>query len=292
MEPIVEPIRVAIRDRVRGLVAGEPGRRTVEDLSSREDDGWYGADSPVRLIHADASMFPAGVRALLLQSLHPLPMAAVVDQSGFRDDPWGRLQRTAAFIARTTYGSSSQAAAACEVVRRVHGTVKGTTPDGRPYDASDPHLLEWVHVAEVDSFVKAHKVYGTTKLSAADYDRYADELARVAIELGVDDPPRTMAGVAERIDAFRPELEGTQAAREACRFLARPRELGVAAQVPYAAIFTAGAALLPAWARFMLRLPVFPVSERLLLRPVASQVLDVFRWATNDAPSAARVTAA
>ena len=100
-------------------------------------------------------MFAGGLRALLLQSLHPLAMAAVAEHSDYRGDPWGRLQRTSYFLAVTTFGPASDAQQAVDRVRAVHQHVTGTAPDGRPYRASDPHLLPWVHIAETDSFLRA-----------------------------------------------------------------------------------------------------------------------------------------
>ena len=110
-------------------------------------------------VHADASMFPGGVAALLLQSLHPLAMAGVAGHSGYKGDPWGRLQRTSHFLATTTFGTVEDAEATIARVRAIHERVRGRDPKGRPYRASDPHLLRWVHVAEAHSFLTAHQRY-------------------------------------------------------------------------------------------------------------------------------------
>ena len=77
-------------------------------------------------------MFVGGIRALLLQSLHPLAMAGVAGHSGYRGDPWGRLQRTSYFLAVTTFGLASDAQAATRRVRAIHERVTGTAPDGAP----------------------------------------------------------------------------------------------------------------------------------------------------------------
>ena len=105
-------------------------------------------------------MFVGGIRALLLQTLHPAAMRAVSDHSGYRGDMWGRLNRTSHFLAVTTFGTAADAQASVDMVRRIHERVVGTMDDGTPYAASDPHLLAWVHLAEVDSFLRAHTVYG------------------------------------------------------------------------------------------------------------------------------------
>ena len=70
---------------------------------------WFADDSVIRRVHSDSSMFVGGLRALLLQSLHPLAMAGVANHSDYRSDPWGRLQRTADFLATTTFGPASMA---------------------------------------------------------------------------------------------------------------------------------------------------------------------------------------
>ena len=111
-------------------------------------------------------MMTGGVSALLLQALHPMALAGVWDHSTFRTDILGRLRRTATFIAGTTYGNKHDALALIERVKRIHLSVTGMAPDGRPYRASDPELLTWVHVAEVSSFLKAHLRYVNPLLSA------------------------------------------------------------------------------------------------------------------------------
>ena len=111
-------------------------------------------------------MFIGGIRAVLLQTMHPAAMQAVADHSGYRGDMWGRLARTSQFLAVTTFGTIDHAEQAIRAVRTIHERVTGTMPDGTPYAASDPHLLAWVHAAEVDSFLLAHQTYGARPLDA------------------------------------------------------------------------------------------------------------------------------
>ena len=94
-------------------------------------------------------------------------MTAVAEHSGYRGDMWGRLARTSTFLAATTFATATDAQASVDVVRRIHDRITGTMPDGTPYVASDPHLLMWVHVAEIDSFLRAHVRYGKHKLDQA-----------------------------------------------------------------------------------------------------------------------------
>jgi uncharacterized protein (DUF2236 family) len=228
-------------------------------------------------------MFVGGLRALLLQSLHPLAMAGVAAHSGYRGDPWGRLQRTSYFLAVTTFGVEADALAAIERVRRVHQRVRGTAPDGRPYAASDPHLLRWVHVAEVDSFLATHQRFGSRPLDAGERDAYVADTARVARALGVLDPPESEAELADALAAFRPELRGTREARAAARFVLLRPPLPTVVRPAYAALASAAVASLPAWARWPLRLPYLPLTEAAVARPAGAAIVRTLRWAMTPA---------
>src|SRR3954447_3631416 len=173
----LDPVRTWVATHVRRAVTGRNGNLRHRDLFGTEGDRWFDEDAVIRRVHADSAMFVGGLRALLLQSLHPLAMAGVAEHSDYRADPWGRLQRTADFIAVTTFGNVAMAEQAVAVVHRVHERVVGVAPDGRPYAANDPHLLAWVHIAEVDSFLTAHQRFGSAPLDPDDADRYVHDVA-------------------------------------------------------------------------------------------------------------------
>ncbi|MFF8833332.1 oxygenase MpaB family protein [Streptomyces sp. NPDC015131] len=282
-----------VRERLgRGLfarVAGPEGPVTRARIHDTPGPRWFGPGRPIRTVHGDASMFIGGLRALLLQSLHPLAMAAVDAHSGYRGDPWGRLQRTSTFLAVTTYGTAADARRAVETVRAVHERVRGTTPDGEPYHAADPHLLGWVHVAEVDSFLTAHQRYGARPLDAAGCDAYIADTAHVAAALGVVDPPRDRAELAARLDAYRPELRATREAREAARFILLRPPLPWAARAPYAVLAANAVATLPPWARRPLGLPPrLPGLEDTVVRASGHALTGTIRWAMRPAPPPGR----
>ena len=111
-------------------------------------------------------------------------MAGVAEHSSYREDPLGRLRRTAAFVAATTFGTVAEAEAAIAQVQRVHRRVKGTAPDGRAYSADDPDLVTFIHVAEVSSFLASSRRYGPRPLTPEQCDRYFEEVAPVALALG------------------------------------------------------------------------------------------------------------
>jgi uncharacterized protein (DUF2236 family) len=239
---------------------------------------WFAADRPIRRVHGDAAMFVGGLRALLLQSLHPQAMIAVAQHSDYRNDPWGRLQRTSNFLAATTYGTADDAQRAVDRVRRVHQYVKGTGADGLPYRADDPHLLRWVHVAEADSFLRCHQRYGTRPLDAAGCDGYVEDAARIAVALGVPDPPRTRSELSAALRSYRPELRATPEAIEAARFLVRTPPLPLVARGPYALLAATAVAELPAWARGELRLPRPHFAEAALVPPAGHGIVGAVRW--------------
>ena len=160
----------------------------------------------------------------------------------------------------------------------MHDRVVGVTPEGVPYDATDPHLLRWVHLAEMDSFLAAHQRYGTPRLDAEQRDGYVADMARVGAAVGVIDPPRTEAEMRTALAAYRPELRGTKNARDAARFLMRPSQLPVVAYGPYAVLAAAAVSSLPWWARLPLRLPLLPVTETVMVRPASKALMEVIRW--------------
>jgi len=236
-------------------------------------------DSLVRRIHGDLpAMLIGGLSALLFQMLHPLAMAGVAQHSNYRSDPLGRLERTAAFLGTTTFGSQEDARAAIARVRLVHSRVTGTANDGRRYSAADPDLLSWVHAAEVSSFLAASRVYAQVRPTRAEEDDYLDQMARVALDLGAVDVPRSVAELDAYFAEVRPRLHLTSEAREARNFVLRgvgrwPHEIAT-----YALLVSAAQGVLPTWARRQLRLPALPAGDRLAVRPSARLLGSAFRW--------------
>ncbi|WP_285736823.1 oxygenase MpaB family protein [Kitasatospora phosalacinea] len=251
---------------VRRRVHGAPGPRP------------FGPDRPIRRVHGDAAMFVGGLAALLVQLLHPSAMAAVAAHSGYRSDPWGRLQRTSTFLAVTTFGTADDARAAVERVRAVHARIRGTTAAGVRYRADDPHLLAWVHAAETDSFLRAHQAYGAAPLDPAGCDGYVADTAEVAAALGVERPPRSRAELDAVLRSYRPELARTAEAREAARFLLLHPPLPWAVRPAYGALAAAAAALPAPEHRALLGLPADRLSAA-AVRPLGLAVVRTIRWA-------------
>ena len=261
---------------VRSRVASDPSDTRIFTAPGPR---WFPPDAPIRTVHADAAMFVGGLRALVLQSLHPLAMAGVAGHSGYRGDPWGRLQRTSRFLAATTFGPTEVAERTVAQVRAVHRRVRGTAPDGRPYRADDPHLLRWVHVAEVDSFLRAHHRFGERPLSDRQRDEYVAQVGFVSSKLGVLDPPQSVADLRDVLASYRPELGGTPEARDTARFLLLYPPIPLLARPAYALISAAAVSMLPAWARRMLLLPPpLPIADDVIGRLTGGLATRAFRW--------------
>lgn len=280
-------VRTRLGKIVFDRVAGAEGPDRHERIHNAAGQRWFADDRPIRMVHADSSMFIGGLRALLLQSLHPLAMAGVAGHSGYRGDPWGRLQRTSYFLAVTTFGLASDAEAAVARVKSVHERVRGTAPDGRAYSAADPHLLRWVHLAEVDSFLTTFQRYGAAPLDADGRDGYVADTARVAQALGIADPPQSETELYEQLESYRPELRGTAQARSAARFLLLQPPLPAIARPPYAVLAAASVASLPAWARWPLRLPYLPLAEATVVSAAGIGIVRILRWITAPVPQSA-----
>ncbi|MCE1178379.1 MAG: DUF2236 domain-containing protein [Micrococcales bacterium] len=241
---------------LRSKVAGDDAARLRAQIWDSPGARWFDRDDPICRVHEHAAMYSGGIASLLLQSLHPGAMAGVAGHSGYRSDPWGRLQRTSYYIAATTFGTIKLAEETIDRVRSIHERVRGKDHRGRPYAAGDPHLLRWVHVAEISTFLAAHQAYSATPLSAAEADHYVDQTRVAAERLGAGDLPRTVAGLEATLAAYRPELEVSPAAEDAAAFLLHEPPLPLIARPGYALVARGGVALLPGHARTALGLEV------------------------------------
>jgi len=235
----------------------------VSTPASLDDSvGLFGPESVTWRVHADPLLIVGGLRALLLQALHPLALAGVAEHSGFRADPWGRLGRTAEFVGVLSYGTRSEAVKAAARVRGAHRGLTGVEPEtGTPYRVDDPALLLWVHCCEVESFLTTAR-RGGADLSDADADAYLREQGLAAELIGVprEDVPAERADLAEYFTDMKPLLRATAESRRAARFLLAPPmpawvQVLTPARPAWGGLATLAFGLLPGWARKMYRLP-------------------------------------
>ncbi len=220
------------------------------------DDGFFGPGSVTWRLHADLSAPVAGLRSLLLQALHPLAMAGVDQHSQWRDDPADRFASTAAYVVTTTYGDRATARAAAERVRKIHEHVRGTDPvTGKPYAASDPALLIWVHAALVDSGLAAAARYGMA-LTAAEQDQYVAEMTAAAKLVGVPaasfaegGAPASVAELSAYFEAVRPSLAASQSTADTSAYLIGMPDVEPELAGAWEVLAAAAVTSLPGWAR-------------------------------------------
>ncbi len=278
-------VRENIGKSLRDRVAGPNGEQRMMQLMDPAAPRWFTEDRPIRRVHADAAMFIGGLRALLVQSLHPLAMAGVAQHSDYRNDPWGRLQRTADFLAATSFGPADEAQRTIDVINRVHERVVGVASDGRAYSARDPHLLRWVHIIEIDSFLVAHQRFGEFPLDAVGRDEYVKDTAVIARKLGVPAPPESVRALRDQISSYRSEVRGTKESRDAMRYLLLEPPLPPVARAGYGLLVAATLSTLPRWSRAHLGLPYLPITERFALQPLGDAITRVVRWAMPPRPT-------
>lgn len=232
------------------------------------DDGLFGPASVTWTVHADPVFPVAGVRALLLQALHPVTMAAVAQHGGFADDFWGRLERTVQYVTTVTFGEADEARRTIARVRGLHRRLRGTDPrSGEPFRVDEPDLLLWVHCCQVESFLGTARRAGAPIDSAA-ADRYVAEQVLAAELIGIPAgmAPTTTTGLADYFDAIRPDLAVSDDARRAVKQLAVPPmaswvRLLTPAWPAWLTLAGLAAGLLPRWARRMYRLPGLPTTD-------------------------------
>lgn len=239
------------------------------ERGAQRDTGLFGPDSVTWRIHADPSMLLGGFRALMLQAVHPLVMAGFDDNSFFRGDPWGRLQRTGQWLATVTYGSTEEAVDAGATLRRIHAGLRpGVEPEtGLSYRVDDPELLLWVHCTEVESFLSTYRRSGG-ELARGEGDRYVAEMRASAQLVGLDPAavPASEAQIERYYREVRPQLRVTTVARRNVLWgfappMPRWVALGTPARPAWAALVGVAAGLLPPWARRLYRLPGLPTTD-------------------------------
>jgi uncharacterized protein (DUF2236 family) len=226
------------------------------------DLGLFGPDSVTWRVHAEPILWFAGYRALLLQSLHPRALAGVLQNSNFRDDPWGRLIRTARFYGEVVYGDTPTARGAGRRVRAIHARLGGVDPaTGEAFRVDEADLLRWVYVTATESFCSTAQRAGLA-LTPAEVDRYYDEQREVAGLVGLDpaDVPADAAGIEAYYSSVLPALRADADARATARFLASPSfPWGIEWWTPVRPLWIGVSAfafsLLPPWARRLYGLP-------------------------------------
>ena len=274
--PNRRPVAVAtLRARLLTALSGDPNGTPpwVLELAEGDDAGLFAEDGAAWTVHGGMGTMVAGIRALLLQALHPGALAGVHDWSRYREDPIGRLTGTVRWVICLTYGSRAHAQRETERVGRFHRRVTGTYHDAdgaeRAYSAGDPELAAWVHLAFTDAFLVCHQTWGAPIPGGA--DAYVAEWSTAGKLMRVEHPPMTEAELRLRMNDYlvRGVLRRDERVDDVVRFLRRPPFRGQPAMsLAYRVLFASAVASIPPQLRRMLGVRRTPLPVVTLTRAV------------------------
>jgi len=288
---MIRSIQKNIGLRFRALLCGDPSGVPpwLGTVAEGNGPGFFLPEDAPWIVHCDMATLVGGVRALLMQALHPGSLAGVRNHSRYKNDPLGRLAGTIQWLTVTTFASRESILREAGRVRGMHGKVKGTYRDAqgntRTYDAADPELLLWVHIAFMDSFLRCHQTYSATPIPGG-ADAYVRLWARSVEPLGVHNAPLDEASLLDEVRRFEPQLAVTEDTREVLEWLQRP-PLPWMAGLVYRLLFQAAYLTLPVTYQQWFGLRVLP---RGIVVPVTRFFLRFLRFAVgpeNPIPDAA-----
>lgn len=230
----------------------------LDSAAGRATDlGYFGPESISWRVLGDPLAMAGGLRALLLQALHPEAMVLMDAKTTFRDQPWDRIRRTAEFVATVTYAPTAEVDAGAARVRRIHARLGIGAPD----------QLAWVHNCEVDSFLVSSRLSGLD-LTGAEADQYVREQRIAGRLVGVPEDlmPSTTSELAEYFQQIRPKLRLTREAVRGARYVVAPPmslrvELLTPARLGWTSLSALAIGMLPRWARRMYGLPATPIGD-------------------------------
>jgi uncharacterized protein (DUF2236 family) len=265
--------------KFRALLCGDPSGQPpwLGAVAAGQGPGFFLPEDAPWIVHGDMATLVGGVRALLMQALHPGSLAGVRNHSRYENDPLGRLAGTIQWLTVTTFAARVSIMREAGRVRGMHGKVRGTYTDShgqeRTYDASDPHLLMWVHIAFMESFLRCHQTYSFTPIPGG-ADDYIRLWAKSVEPLGLLGAPHSEADMLATIDSFHEELTVSDQTREVLQWLRKP-PLPFVASIAYRLLYQAAYLTLPASYQAMIGMPVWP---RALVIPITRWFLRALRW--------------
>ncbi len=242
------------------------------------DPGLFGPESVTWRVVGDASAFIGGIRALLIQAVHPEVVAGVAEHSTYETDPLGRLSRTSAYVAATSYGAMPEVEEALDIVNRAHTGVAGTSHRGRAYTANGPRYAAWVHNALADSFLTAYEIFGQHPLDPTERDGYVREQAHLGSRFQTTELPETREELATWITRH-PDIGPSPEMHHVVSFLRDP-PLPRTAAGPYAVLFRAAVTTIPDHIASILGL-----RRHVGARTAGRALTGALRWSLGASPS-------
>lgn len=230
----------------------------MDKIAAGEKQGLYLPHDAPWIVHGDVATLIGGIRALLMQALHPGSLTGVEQHSRFEHDPLGRLAGTTKWLTIATFGSAEALESESARVNRMHDHVKGQYVTGagvtKDYKAADPDLLAWVHIAFTDSFLTTHELFGEEKIPGG-ADEYVSQWSKSVIPLGLTTAPMSRAELKAEIKRYKDEgiLATNETTKRVVEFIRKP-PLSRTAMVAYDRMFDGAVASIPADLQKMLGL--------------------------------------
>ncbi|MEI7442156.1 MAG: oxygenase MpaB family protein [Actinomycetes bacterium] len=275
----------ALGTRFRRIITSDPTGVPpwLGQISAGDDAGLFQpADAPW-VVHGDLSTLIGGIRALLIQALHPGSMAGVAQHSRYETDPLGRLAGTTKWLTILTFGGMHAIEVESSRVNEMHKRVAGsfTASDGSQtqYRATDPKLLQWVHVAFTDSFLRTFQMYSPERqLDIA--DEYVEKWAQAVTYLGLPSGPKSEKQLQDVMHGYfeSGELQVTEQTKRVIAFIKRP-PLSRTALLVYGFLFQAALVSIPSPYQEMLALKARP---KWLVVPVARVLMKLMQLAIGS----------
>lgn len=247
-------------------------------VAEGDEPGFFVPQDAPWVVHRDFSTLVGGVRALLMQALHPGSLTGVAQHSRYEEDPLGRLSGTIRWLTVTTFGSKTAIESEASRVNRMHTRVTGeyqtAQGESRQYRAADKDLLLWVHVAFMDSFLRAHQNYSKAPIPGG-ADAYVRLWARSVEPLGLETAPQSEAELIKTLEDFYPQLAVTENTRAVIHWI-KNAPLPISAKPIYKLLFHSALASLPQEYRKLIGLRGLPLW---FTRPVTTTLLRIMRFA-------------
>ena len=273
--------------RFRKLLSGDPNGIPpwLDVVSDGDEEGFFLPSDAPWVVHADFGTLVGGIRALLMQALHPGSLTGVKNHSRYESDPLGRLAGTIRWLTVTTFGSKTAVQNEANRVNRLHTKVVGEYTKGTgetvPYKAADKDLLLWVHIAFMESFLVSHQMYSWKQIpkgnAQSGADNYVSQWSVSVAPLGLATCPMSEAELEREIDKFFDSglLVSTPDTAKVIAFIKNPPLPG-AAKLVYGLLFDAAVLSLRPEFRELLGLKPKP---RWLIRPATMWSLRLMRLA-------------
>lgn len=256
----------------------------LDAVASGDDPGLFLPSDAPWVIHRDFSTLVGGIRALLLQAMHPGALAGVAQHSRYEQDPLGRLSGTIRWLTVTTFGSKEAVLKEASRVNKMHDRVSGSYQRHQgqevTYQASDQDLLLWVHIAFMDSFLRSHQLYSKAPIPGG-ADSYVRLWGKSVEPLGLTEVPKSEADLVQTLDSYSDVLRCDERSLAVITWI-RNAPLPLTAKPIYLLLFQAALASLPSQIQEQIGIRAWPLW---ILRPLVTNLLAFLRFAIGpDSP--------